>query len=103
MGLAADGTEKSSYQAGYELRASYVIFAEGCRGSLGKKLERAFRLRTDADPQHYGIGFKEIWNVDPENHDPGRISHTFGWPLDNSTEGGGFLYHADTGAVFFST
>ena len=100
VGLAADGTEKPGYQSGYELRAPYVIFAEGCRGSLGKKLERAFRLRTDADPQHYGIGFKEIWSVDPENHDPGRISHTFGWPLDNSTEGGGFLYHAENAEVY---
>ncbi|MEE3198366.1 MAG: NAD(P)/FAD-dependent oxidoreductase, partial [Pseudomonadota bacterium] len=100
VGLAADGTEKPGYQSGYELRAPYVIFAEGCRGSLGKKLERAFRLRTDADPQHYGIGFKEIWSVDPENHDPGRISHTFGWPLDNSTEGGGFLYHAENAEIY---
>ena len=100
VGLTADGIEKPSYQAGYELRAPYVIFAEGCRGSLGKKLERGFSLRADADPQHYGIGFKEIWSVNPENHDPGRISHTFGWALDNSTEGGGFLYHAEHNEVY---
>ena len=95
MGLAADGSEKPGYQAGYELRAPYVIFAEGCRGSLGKELETRFGLREAADPQHYGIGFKEVWNVAPEHHQPGNVVHTFGWPLDNHTEGGGFLYHAE--------
>ena len=99
MGVAADGSEKSGYQAGYELRAPCVIFAEGCRGSLGKSLERRFGLREGADPQHYGIGLKEVWNVDPEKHRPGTVVHTFGWPLDNRTEGGGFLYHAENHQV----
>ena len=100
MGVAADGSEKPGYQAGYELRAPYVIFAEGCRGSLGKSLERRFGLRDGADPQHYGIGLKEVWNVDPARHRPGTVVHTFGWPLDNRTEGGGFLYHAENHQVY---
>ncbi len=100
MGVAADGSEKPGHQAGYKLRAPYVIFAEGCRGSLGKGIERRFGLREHADPQHYGIGFKEIWNVEPERHSPGTVVHTFGWPLDNRTEGGGFLYHAENDQVF---
>ena len=100
MGVAADGSEKPGYQAGYELRAPYVIFAEGCRGSLGKSLERRFVLREGADPQHYGIGLKEVWNVDPAKHRPGTVVHTFGWPLDNRTEGGGFLYHAENHQVY---
>ena len=95
LGVAADGSKKPGYQAGYELRAPYVIFAEGCRGSLGKILEARFGLREGADPQHYGIGFKEIWNVDPAKHQLGAVVHTFGWPLDNRTEGGGFLYCAE--------
>ena len=100
MGVAADGSEKPGYQAGYELRAPYVIFAEGCRGSLGKSLESRFGLREGADPQHYGIGLKEVWNVDPARHRPGTVVHTFGWPLDNRTEGGGFLYHAENHQVY---
>ena len=100
MGVAADGSQKPGYQSGYELRAPYVIFAEGCRGSLGKALERRFGLRERADPQHYGIGLKEVWNVDPDQHRPGRVVHTFGWPLDNRTEGGGFLYHAEDHQVY---
>ncbi len=100
MGVAADGSQKPGHQAGYELRAPFVIFAEGCRGSLGKELETRFDLRESADPQHYGIGFKEIWNVVPENHQPGAVVHTFGWPLDNHTEGGGFLYHAEDHQVY---
>ena len=100
MGVAADGSEKPGYQPGYELRAPYVIFAEGCRGSLGKSLERRFGLREGADPQHYGIGLKEVWNVDPARHRPGTVVHTFGWPLDNRTEGGGFLYHAENHQVY---
>jgi electron-transferring-flavoprotein dehydrogenase len=93
-GVARDGTHKPTFQQGYELRARYVVFAEGCRGSLGLELERRFALRAAADPQHYGIGLKEIWQVDPAKHRPGEVVHTFGWPLDDATEGGGFLYHA---------
>lgn len=99
-GSAADGSENPGYQAGYELRAPCVIFAEGCRGSLGKEPERRYGLREQSDPQHYGIGLKEVWNVDPAKHRPGTVVHTFGWPLDNRTEGGGFLYHAEDKQVY---
>ncbi len=100
MGIGKDGQQKSSYQAGYELTAPYTIFAEGCRGSLGEQLMRQFDLRADTDPQHYGIGLKEIWEIDPARHEEGLVVHTAGWPLDNHTEGGGFLYHAANNQVF---
>jgi electron-transferring-flavoprotein dehydrogenase len=100
MGVGKDGNHKSSYQAGYELTAPYTIFAEGCRGNLGEELMQKFDLRADADPQHYGIGLKEIWEIDPALHDEGLVVHTTGWPLDNHTEGGGFLYHAANNQVF---
>ncbi|HZF32007.1 MAG TPA: electron transfer flavoprotein-ubiquinone oxidoreductase [Gammaproteobacteria bacterium] len=93
-GVARDGTHKPTFQPGYELRGRYVVFAEGCRGNLGVALERRFALRAAADPQHYGLGLKEIWQVDPAKHRPGEVLHTFGWPLDDATEGGGFVYHA---------
>jgi electron-transferring-flavoprotein dehydrogenase len=94
LGVARDGTPKPTFQAGYELRARYTIFAEGCRGHLGKMLERKFALRAAADPPHFGLGLKEIWQIDPAKHRAGEVVHTFGWPLDDATEGGGFLYHA---------
>ena len=100
MGIGKDGQQKSSYQAGYELLGKYTIFAEGCRGNLGEALMKKFDLRKDADPQHYGIGLKEIWEIDPEKHQEGLVVHTMGWPLDNRTEGGGFLYHAQNNQVF---
>ena len=100
MGIGKDGQRKSSYQAGYELLGKYTIFAEGCRGNLGEALMKKFDLRKDADPQHYGIGLKEIWEIDPEKHEEGLVVHTMGWPLDNRTEGGGFLYHAQNNQVF---
>ena len=100
MGIGKDGQHKSSYQAGYELLGKYTIFAEGCRGNLGEALMKKFDLRKDADPQHYGIGLKEIWEIDPEKHEEGLVVHTMGWPLDNRTEGGGFLYHAQNNQVF---
>ncbi len=100
MGVAANGSQKSGFQSGYELRAKVVIFAEGCRGSLGRQLEERYALRTDCDPQHYGIGFKEIWSIDPDRHEKGKVFHSFGWPLDNRTEGGGFLYHAADNQVY---
>ncbi len=100
MGVARDGTHRAEYQAGYELRAKYVVFAEGCRGSLGRELERRFDLRVGADPQHYGIGLKEIWQIDPAKHRPGTVLHTVGWPLDDATDGGGFVYHAAAGQVY---
>jgi electron-transferring-flavoprotein dehydrogenase len=100
MGIGKDGQQKSSFQAGYELTATYTIFAEGCRGNLGQELMQKFDLRAAADPQHYGIGLKEIWEIDPALHDEGLVVHTTGWPLDNHTEGGGFLYHAANSQVF---
>ena len=100
MGVAENGEHKPTYEAGYELRARYTIFSEGCRGSLGKQLMHKFDLRRDSDPQHYGIGLKEIWAIDPEKHQEGLVVHTTGWPLDNKTEGGGFLYHAANNQVY---
>ena len=100
MGIAADGIAKPGFERGLELRARHVIFAEGCRGNLGQELEKRFSLRADSDPQHYGIGLKEIWSVDADRHVPGTVVHTFGWPLDNHTEGGGFLYHADDQQIY---
>jgi electron-transferring-flavoprotein dehydrogenase len=93
-GISRDGTPKPTAEPGTELRAPYVIFAEGCRGSLGQELEARFALREGADPQHYGIGFKEVWEVDVARHRHGAVQHTLGWPLDDDTEGGGFVYHA---------
>jgi electron-transferring-flavoprotein dehydrogenase len=100
MGIGKDGKQKDSFQAGYELLGKYTIFAEGCHGNLGKDLMEKFELRANSDPQHYGIGFKEIWQIDPEKHQEGLVVHTMGWPLDNRTEGGGFLYHAEKNQVF---
>jgi electron-transferring-flavoprotein dehydrogenase len=93
-GISRDGTPKPGAEAGTELRAPYVIFAEGCRGNLGQELEARFALRAGCDPQHYGIGFKELWEVDPASHRQGAVLHTLGWPLTDDTEGGGFIYHA---------
>ena len=100
MGIGKDGEKKSSYQAGYELLGKYTIFAEGVRGNLSEELMQRFDLRANSDPQHYGIGIKEVWEVDPKNHDEGLVVHTMGWPLDNHTEGGGFIYHASNNQVF---
>jgi electron-transferring-flavoprotein dehydrogenase len=100
MGIGKDGEHKSSYQAGYELLGKYTIFAEGVRGNLSEQLMDKFDLRADADPQHYGIGFKEVWEIDPNLHEEGLVVHTAGWPLDSHTEGGGFLYHAANNKVF---
>lgn len=100
LGIGKDGTKKSRFEPGYELLGKYTVFAEGCRGNLGEGLIRHFNLRDGADPQHYGIGLKEIWEIDAEKHDLGRVVHTLGWPLDNRTEGGGFLYFAANQQVF---
>ena len=100
MGIGKDGEKKSSFQPGYELLGKYTIFAEGARGNLGEALIEKFDLRENADPQHYGIGIKEIWEIDPELHEEGLVVHTVGWPLDTRTEGGGFLYHAANHQVF---
>jgi electron-transferring-flavoprotein dehydrogenase len=100
MGLDAQGNEKDSFMPGMELRAKYTVFAEGCRGHLGKELIAKFGLDTDVSPQHYGLGFKEIWDIDPEKHQEGLVVHTAGWPLDKDTTGGGYLYHAENNQVF---
>ena len=100
LGVGKQGERKASYQAGYELLGKYTIFAEGCHGNLGQQLMERFDLRRDADPQHYGIGLKEIWEIDADKHNEGLVVHTAGWPLDNHTEGGGFLYHAANKQVF---
>jgi len=100
LGVGRDGQPKPGYQPGYELLGKYTIFAEGVRGNLSQQLMDHFDLRRDVDPQHYGIGIKEIWEVDPANHEEGLVVHTTGWPLDNHTEGGGFLYHAGDNQVF---
>ena len=100
MGVREDGAHKPTFEAGYELRARYTIFSEGCRGSLGKQLMQRFELRKESDPQHYGIGLKEVWTIDPDKHQEGLVVHTTGWPLDSHTEGGGFLYHAANNQVY---
>jgi electron-transferring-flavoprotein dehydrogenase len=100
FGVARDGSHKPGFQAGYELRSKFVVFAEGCRGSLGRRLEARFPLRGSADPQHFGLGLKEIWQVDAARHRLGEVVHTVGWPLDNATDGGGFLYHAPDHRVY---
>lgn len=99
MGVNADGNEKGSFEPGYELLAPQTVFAEGCRGSLGKTLMQRFDLQKDSDPQHYGIGLKEVWQIDEAKSKPGQVVHTLGWPLNNHTEGGGFLYHLEPGTV----
>ncbi|MDA0790165.1 MAG: electron transfer flavoprotein-ubiquinone oxidoreductase [Proteobacteria bacterium] len=102
MGVGADGQQKSTFQPGYELHAKYTVFAEGCRGHLGKQLMDKFNLRADADTQHYGIGFKEVWDVDPDKHVPGKVVHTIGWPLGHfpgGTGGGSYLYHLENNQV----
>ncbi|MGZ5045926.1 MAG: electron transfer flavoprotein-ubiquinone oxidoreductase [Usitatibacter sp.] len=93
MGIGKNGERTARYQPGIELHAKYTLFAEGCRGHLGRRLEERFRLREGRDPQVYGIGLKELWEVAPEKHVPGLVVHTAGWPLGNDTYGGSFLYH----------
>ena len=100
MGIDTEGKEKSSFMPGMELRAKYTVFAEGCRGHLGKELISKFKLDAESSPQHYGLGFKEIWDIAPENHQEGLVVHTAGWPLIEGTTGGGYLYHAENNQVF---
>lgn len=98
MGVGRDGEQKSGYTPGMELHAKYTLFAEGCRGSLSKELEAKFALRENCQFQTYGIGIKELWDIDPDKHVPGRVIHTQGWPLGN-TAGGGFIYHQENNQV----
>ncbi|MBL8443416.1 MAG: electron transfer flavoprotein-ubiquinone oxidoreductase [Zoogloeaceae bacterium] len=99
MGLTREGEPGPNHQPGMELHAKYTLFAEGCRGHLGKMLETRFNLRDGVDPQTYGIGIKELWEIKPEQHVPGLVIHTAGWPLDNATYGGSFMYHLEDNLV----
>ncbi|MGR2663903.1 MULTISPECIES: electron transfer flavoprotein-ubiquinone oxidoreductase [Chromobacterium] len=99
MGIGKDGEKTDAWQPGMELWAKQTIFAEGCRGSLTKALFERFRLHDGADPQTYGIGIKELWEVKPELHQPGSITHTVGWPVDTATYGGSFMYHLENNQV----
>jgi electron-transferring-flavoprotein dehydrogenase len=99
LGVAEDGSEKDGFVPGMLLTAKYTVFAEGCRGHLGKELIQKFALDKDASSQHYAIGFKEIWDIPAEQHQEGLVVHTAGWPLDSAT-GGSYLYHAENNQVF---
>ena len=99
MGVARDGSQTANFTPGIELHATYTFFAEGCRGHLGRQLMDRFGLRADCEPQTYGIGIKELWQVAPEKHQPGLVTHTAGWPMDKKTYGGSFLYHLEDNQV----
>jgi len=99
MGVDKDGKPTDAFQLGMELRAKYTLFAEGARGNLGKQLISGYQLDKGRDPQTYGIGLKELWEIDPAKHQQGLVIHTAGWPLDNSTYGGSFLYHLENNQV----
>lgn len=99
MGIGRDGEKKSGYTPGVELRGKYTLIAEGVRGSLAKELQKKFNLRDGVDPQKFGIGLKELWQIDPAKHKPGLVIHTQGWPLDSATGGGSFMYHLEDNQV----
>jgi electron-transferring-flavoprotein dehydrogenase len=99
MGVGKDGEPTANFQLGMELHAKYTLFCEGARGNLGRQLTDKFKLARDADPQVYGLGIKELWQIDPSKHKPGLVIHTAGWPLENDTYGGSFLYHMDDNQV----
>ena len=99
LGVGKDGEPGPNFQLGMELHAKYTVFAEGSRGHLGKQLIARFKLDAGKDPQSYGIGIKELWEIDPAKHQPGLVVHTAGWPLDAQTYGGAFLYHAEDNKV----
>ncbi|WP_420799470.1 electron transfer flavoprotein-ubiquinone oxidoreductase [Noviherbaspirillum sedimenti] len=99
MGVDKEGNPTDAFQLGMELHAKYTLFAEGSRGHLGKQLMSRYDLNAGCDPQTYGIGIKELWEIDPKRHQPGLVIHTAGWPLDNATYGGSFLYHLENNQV----
>ena len=99
MGIGKDGEPTDAYQPGMELHAKYVFFAEGCRGHLGRQLTERYKLRAGADPQVYGLGMKELWEIQPDRHQQGLVIHTAGWPLPSDTYGGSFLYHMENNLV----
>ena len=100
MGIDKNKVNKDSYEPGIDLKATYTIFSEGCRGHLGKQLIQKFNLDQDSDPQHYGIGFKEVWDIDPSLHQEGLVMHTMGWPAQSDTLSGSYFYHAENNQVF---
>ena len=100
MGIDKNGNNKDSFEPGININAKVTVFAEGCRGHLGKELIKKYNLSDGKSPQQYGIGFKEIWEIDESQHDEGLVMHTAGWPLDNSTYGGSFCYHAEKKQIF---
>ena len=100
MGIAMDGSEKGGFEPGIEIRAKHTIFAEGCRGHLGKELIAKYNLDEGKDPQHYGIGFKEVWKIPKEQHQPGLVMHTNGWPTSFDTPSGSYLYHGENEEVY---
>ena len=99
MGVGKDGNPTDTFQLGMELLGKYTIFAEGARGHLGKQVIARYKLDEGRDPQSWGLGVKELWEIDPARHQPGLVIHTAGWPMDNSTYGGGFIYHLDGNRV----
>jgi electron-transferring-flavoprotein dehydrogenase len=99
MGVGKDGMPGDNFQMGMELLGKYTVFAEGARGHLGKQLIAKYKLDAGKDPQTYGLGIKEVWEIDPARHQPGFVMHTAGWPMDSSTYGGGFLYHAQDNKI----
>lgn len=99
MGIGKDGQPTENFQLGMELHAKYTLFCEGARGHLGRQLSDTFRLHDGADPEVFGIGIKELWQIDAARHEPGLVIHTAGWPLDSQTYGGSFLYHVDNNQV----
>ena len=101
LGIEKNGSQGPNFQPGIEIHSKITLFAEGCRGHLGKKLINKFNLRENAQHQTYGIGLKELWEIKPENSNPGEVFHSIGWPLDNDTYGGSFLYHLDKNLVSF--
>ena len=101
LGIDKNGERGPNFQPGIEIHSKYTLFAEGCRGHLGKRLINQFKLRQNSQHQTYGIGLKELWEVKPENSNPGEVFHSIGWPLDNETYGGSFLYHLDKNLVSF--
>jgi electron-transferring-flavoprotein dehydrogenase len=99
MGVSKEGEPTGDFQLGMELHGKYTVFAEGARGHLGKQLIAKFKLDAGKDPQTYGLGIKEVWEIDPQRHQPGFVLHTAGWPMDNNTYGGAFLYHLEDNKV----
>jgi electron-transferring-flavoprotein dehydrogenase len=99
LGISKEGEPTADFQLGMELHGKYTIFAEGARGHLGKQLIAKYQLDAGKDPQSYGLGIKEVWEIDPARHTPGFVMHTAGWPMDNSTYGGAFLYHMEDNKV----